>query len=83
MMSIIILIPLCLLCFGYLCVFFTLTSEDKEQKKQLNPINCFKHDNFSETITDLLLTILGWIVAGYMIYFLLTPFLVLLKIINK
>ena len=80
--DIIILIPFCLLFFVYIRVLFIHISTS-EERKQLNPINCFKHDNFSEIITDLLLTILGWLMAGYMIYLLLTPFLVLLKIINK
>jgi hypothetical protein len=82
-LSIIILIPLCLLFFGYLCVLFIHISEDGEQKKQLNPMNCFKHEKISEIIVDLLVTILGWITIGYVIYFLLTPFLAMLKIINK
>jgi hypothetical protein len=80
--DIIILIPFCLLFFVYIRVFFIHISTS-EEKKQLNPINCFKHDNFSEIIIDLLLTILGWITIGYMIYILLTPFLCVLKIINK
>lgn len=81
--NIIILIPFCLLGFGYIVGFFAIISDNKDEKETLNPVNFFKHDKFSDSIVDLLLTILKWVTIGYMIYLLLTPFLVILKITNK